>query len=67
MPIAQIPKRKTIRTDRHGVERVSITVYLPLKCEEVAKKRLGKVTRPDGTSCYSLKAVCEAILEKALS
>lgn len=58
--------RGKYRTDRNGVVRSAATIFIPVDKEEKALAMRGKYNAPDGTVCFSLKAVYEAIIEKAI-
>lgn len=58
--------RGKYRTDRNGVVRSGATIFISLDKEEKAMAMRGKFNAPDGSVCFSLKSVYEAIIEKAL-
>lgn len=58
--------RKSIIVDRRGVKRAPCTVFIPIPQEAKALALRGRMKRPNGETCLSLKAVYETLLEKAL-
>ena len=61
-----VKNRGKLRTDRLGVVRSAATIFIPVEKEKKAMAMRGKFNRPDGSVCFSVKAVYEAIIEKAL-
>lgn len=60
-------RRSTIRKDRQGIERIAVSLFIPLKHEQKLLRKVGIMRRAASQKpCNSLKAVCEELLERAL-
>lgn len=59
-------RNRATRIDQNGVERCQVTLWIPLKTEKAAIKRIGRMNRPTGELCQSVKAVIETIAEEHL-
>jgi hypothetical protein len=57
-------ERATTRYGWDGVPKRAVTLFIPFTQCDAAEKRIGKDRRGNGRPCGSLKAVCEAILER---
>lgn len=53
------------RITRDGTVLKAVTIHVPKAQYEKAEKRIGR-DRHNGRVCGTVKAVCEAILERAL-
>ena len=60
------PRKRATRIDRNGLERVQVTIWIPVKTEKAAIKKIGKLHRPSGELCQSVKGVLETIVETEL-
>jgi hypothetical protein len=58
--------RGNTRTDRNGVVRRGATIFIPEDKVEKALLLRGRIKRSDGTECFTLKSIYEALIEKAL-